>query len=110
MKKLGKCNPFQLVYFGNLTFIDISTMTFINAQHFIESVMACNKLEELHFRQCIQFHECQMVKMLCGLKLLEIVDGAETKEMQYINAYIIITTFEEIASYSVRTKIRIFRK
>ena len=37
-----------------------------------------------------------MVKMLCGLKLLEIVDGAETKEMQYINAYIIITTLKKL--------------
>ena len=105
-EKLGKFNPFQLVYFGNLTFIDISTMTFINPQHFIESVMACNKLKELHFRKCIQFHECQIVKMLCGLKFLEIVDGTETREMQYINAYIIITTLKKLRVIVLEPKLK----
>lgn len=104
-EKLGKFDQLQLVYFSNLTFIDISGMTFINPQDFMESVMACNNLKELHFKECIQFHECQIVKMLCGLKFLEIVDGTRSREMQYINAYMIITSLKKLQVINLEPKV-----
>ena len=102
--KLGRFSPFQLVYFGNLTMLDISGMTFVDAQDFLESVKSCKYLKEIRFTGCVQFHECQIVKMLSFLKDLEIVDGTSTREIQYINAFWIVSSLNKLRMISLEPK------
>ena len=103
-EKMGNFEPFQLVYFGHLSLIDISGMTFINPQHFMEAVQACTKLKEFRLTGCVQFHEHQLVKMLSSLQLLEMVDANSMRELHYISAYYIVTSLKQLRRISVEPK------
>ena len=48
-KKLGPFNAWQLLYFPNLTFIDLSGCIFFNAQHFVDVSVGMKKLKELNY-------------------------------------------------------------
>ena len=103
-EKLGKFDAFQLVYFANITLLEISGMTYINAQHFLETVIGCVNLKEIRLSGCVQFHEMQIVKILCSLHKLEIVDATATKQLQYVSVYNIVTTLKNLRNISVEPK------
>ena len=94
--KLGKFNAFQLVYFTNLQVIDISGMNFVIAQDFVDCVQACELLKEIYVSRCRQFHEFQIVRMLCALIKLEKVDVTSTSLMQYVNVFVVVTSLRRL--------------
>ena len=104
MPKLGMFHPCQLVYFSQLTLIDISGCTTVVPQDFIECIQICQRLINLNMSGCYQFHEYQMVRMLCELKTLQIVDITGTKKLLYVSAYRIVTSLLSLKHLSLDPK------
>ena len=102
--KLGQFQPLQLVYFTNLQMIDISGMNFISSQDFTECVQACSQLKDINLSGCTQFHEFQLVRMFCPLLHLEKVDVTSSALMQYVNAFIIVTTLKKLKTFKCDPK------
>ena len=90
--KLGKFNALQLIHFTDLTLIDISECRSVVSQDYVECIQFCTKLKHFNISECSQFHEYQMVRMLCGLQALSVVDITGTQKLQYISTYRIVTS------------------
>ena len=103
-EKIGEFSPLQLVYFQNITTLDISGYTDFKSQLFMETVKGCSQLKEFRLTGCVQFHEHQLVKMFCQLKLLEIVDASHCSMLQYISAHRIITGLRNLRMINLEPK------
>ena len=103
-EKLGCFNPSQLVYFPHLTLIDISGSTFVDAKQFVDTCVYCPNIQELSIQGCVQFHEDQIMTMMCALKELQIIDCSVINEITHVTAEVIIVALRLLCLFNFDPK------
>ena len=95
-QKIGPFKPEHLIYFPQITEIDISGCSQITPDIFVDCIASCMHLIKFNLRGCTQFTEKMLQKMLTQLNFLKYVDCTFCEHVTFATAYNIVSALPHL--------------
>ena len=94
--QVGSFTPTLLIYFPQLSELDISGCKGIDQSLFTDCIGACSHLKKLVMTGCIQFQQYHIVRFASTVKKINYLDAENCGEFTYANAYAILATLQDL--------------
>ena len=101
---LGWFSPFQLVYFANLSVLNLSECTNVEGPELVDCIQACGNLRKISLRGCNKIHEHYLAEILISLKMLHYVDCTDATSVVYLIAYCMVSSLKHLKFISLMPK------
>ena len=95
-QKIGKFQPTIFVYLTNISQIEIIACNYLDADLFVDCIVATKSIVRLEMKSCSQFDQFHFMNMLSKLPLLQYVNVENCTQISYSAVVCILSNLKQL--------------